>query len=433
LTLQQLREVYNWPELESDVRRIVAQCLHCLPTRGGIKVPRPLGTAVHGRYPSQVLHFDFLYMHPGPKPWVLVIRDDFTGMVQLTCTEVPESEIVAKSLLKWRSQHGRSDMFVSDQASYFKGRVLASLSTLMGVEQHLTTAYIHYPNGTIEVINKLILQAVRTILSELRMKKSDWPDVIPIIEYYLNHKPQTRLNQRAPVQVMNGVPPDNPLKTILPDLQFDKLQKIKAENMDLWLSDLQDQLETMHREVDELTETQRARYREYASRKRVRVNFDLGDYVLISKEPVKTAHKLYLKWRGPYQIVQADSHYVFKVKDIVNDDEIVVHGERMRLYAHEDLKITTEIKLQKTYDDESFIIEKCLNQRVTARGVEIFIKWRGFDEIENTWEPIAIIENDAPQLLQEFLATSAKSKKSRKNLEEVDEDLTVKAKRKRKK
>ena len=39
------------------------------------------------------------------------------------------------------------------------------------MQQHITTAYGHYNNGTIEVINKIYLALIRDLLSELRWDK----------------------------------------------------------------------------------------------------------------------------------------------------------------------------------------------------------------------------------------------------------------------
>ena len=40
----------------------VKQCLHCMDSKAGEKIPRPLGETVHGRRLGEVLHFDYLYM-----------------------------------------------------------------------------------------------------------------------------------------------------------------------------------------------------------------------------------------------------------------------------------------------------------------------------------------------------------------------------------
>ena len=42
------------------------------------------------------------------------------------------------------------------------------------MKQHVTVAYGHYSNGSIEVINKIYLQLMRALLSELRWDKQYW-------------------------------------------------------------------------------------------------------------------------------------------------------------------------------------------------------------------------------------------------------------------
>jgi hypothetical protein len=44
------------------------------------------------------------------------------------------------------------------------------------------------------------------------------------------------------------------------------------------------------------------------------------------------------------------------------------------------------------------------NKLREVRGqVQVLVKWMGFDEDENTWEPVTTILEDAPDLLREFL------------------------------
>ena len=119
-----------------------------------------------------------------------MIRDDFSGFVTLTICGAPDSKTAAEALMNWRAMFGTPHTFVSDQGSYFMGEVMKELIHRIGVEHHITTSYIHYPNGTIEVVNKLILQAIRTLISELRWRKDEWEYLIPVITHYLNHKPQ---------------------------------------------------------------------------------------------------------------------------------------------------------------------------------------------------------------------------------------------------
>jgi hypothetical protein len=97
---------------------------------------------------------------------------------------------------------------------------------------------------------------------------------------------------------------------------------------------------------------------------------------------------------------------VFDVEDIITSDSHVVHGERMKLYADSSLNVTDAIKLQKSFDDESFIIEKILD----VKDNYCLIKWLGFDDSENSWEPMAVIVQDAPKLLDAFQQQALASK-----------------------
>ena len=46
---QKLTQFFYWKNFIEDMKIICKACLHCLPTRGGARVARPLGTQVHER------------------------------------------------------------------------------------------------------------------------------------------------------------------------------------------------------------------------------------------------------------------------------------------------------------------------------------------------------------------------------------------------
>jgi hypothetical protein len=48
--------------MAKDVKVFVQNCLHCVATIPGDKVPRPPGTQLHATKPKEILHFDFLYI-----------------------------------------------------------------------------------------------------------------------------------------------------------------------------------------------------------------------------------------------------------------------------------------------------------------------------------------------------------------------------------
>jgi hypothetical protein len=61
-TLGAIKEYVAWKTMAKDVKVFVQNCLHCVATIPGDKVPRPLGTQLHATKRNEILHFDFLYI-----------------------------------------------------------------------------------------------------------------------------------------------------------------------------------------------------------------------------------------------------------------------------------------------------------------------------------------------------------------------------------
>ncbi|XP_073816765.1 heterochromatin Protein 1c [Musca autumnalis] len=70
--------------------------------------------------------------------------------------------------------------------------------------------------------------------------------------------------------------------------------------------------------------------------------------------------------------------------------------------------------------ETGFVVEKIMDKRITPEGkVEYFIKWRGYPNSDNTWEPE---ENcDCPSIIQKFEESRAKSKKRGEKKPKVEE------------
>jgi Integrase zinc binding domain len=99
-TLGAIKEYVAWTTMAKDVKVFVQNCLHCVATIPGDKVPRPLGTQLHATKPNEILHFDFLYImlsRDGKYQYLLLLKDDLSGYLWL----VP----IARLMLQLLSTH----------------------------------------------------------------------------------------------------------------------------------------------------------------------------------------------------------------------------------------------------------------------------------------------------------------------------------------
>ncbi|BFZ56511.1 hypothetical protein PYCC9005_003558 [Savitreella phatthalungensis] len=63
-------------------------------------------------------------------------------------------------------------------------------------------------------------------------------------------------------------------------------------------------------------------------------------------------------------------------------------------------------------DNQSYVIDEILAHRGSGRHMELLIHWEGYDDEENTWEPVGQLRSTANEIVEEYLAKHAGAQKT---------------------
>lgn len=402
---------FYWQGMSSDITTFVKSCLHCLCTATGKTIPRPLGHSMHADKPNKILHFDFCSIGPSDKgfKYVLILKDDFSSYVLFFPFEHPNSESAVEALMEWFSAFGVVLQWVSDRGSHFKNEVVAGLSQKLKGSHHFTLPYCPWTNGTVEVVCREMMRAMKALLSEFQLPFKHWPAVLPIVQSILNSTPLKRLGNRSPLTAFTGLPSDSPLLTMKADMKSGPkhctLEHARAVQL-AQVNTLMDAMDNMHRDIADKTGKARAKQiQKHNIRTHVKpCNFDVGDYVLRSFSEKLITKKLSFRWRGPFQVTKVLSDFLFEVEDIRSKKRNTVHGSRLKLFRNKDYEVTTDTLEQLAFQDGEYcIVEKIIDIRKKDGDIQIQVQWRGFDDEDTTWEEYSVMKDDIPGLVDDFI------------------------------
>ena len=183
-TANNVKEHFYWTKMDTDIDSFVRSCLHCLLTRSGELVTRPLGHALHAAKPNEIIHFDYCYIMSGENnfTYVLIIMDDLSSYVWLLPTTAAYAVCTANSLLSWFSSFTVVEQWVSDQGSHSKNEVVKQLRDRLSTAHHFTLAYSPWSNGTVERICRELRRSLKAILFEFQMPLKAWLSAIPLVQ-----------------------------------------------------------------------------------------------------------------------------------------------------------------------------------------------------------------------------------------------------------
>jgi hypothetical protein len=339
---------------------------------------------------------------------LLLFKDDLSSYLWLVPAKSADEKRTVDALVEWFAAFGVVSIWVSDRGSHFKNRVIDGVRKALRTQHHFTTAYSPWANGTVERACREILRAVRALLSEFKLGPRDWPAVAPIVQAALNSAPSPQRGDISPLTAFTGIPTASTLLSIVEPRTFTvlELSEVKLQQR-LAVDELRSSVEMIHKAAHESAERRRAAV---AARRKSKsgmetATLDIGDYVLVAKRDLHSGDKLTLRWRGPHRVVGTISDHVYDVEDFLTGKITPVHASRLRLYSDAALEVSAELLDHIAHNNSGFDIQALRNLRYDPETKSNCVEksWHGFDEAENTWEPLANLAGDVPELVERLL------------------------------
>lgn len=157
------------------------------------------------------------------------------------------------------------------------------------------------------------------------------------------------------------------------------------------------------------------RMSKYANRKRKHYPFSIDDFVWLSTANLKledgtSTRKLHPKFCGPFQIVKEITPVSFKLK-ISNPMRArgihdTFHVNLLKPFVSDTFDRDPEPApaIHLAENNTEWEVEKILSDKLKRGKRYYLVKWKGYPDHENTWEPEKHLSN-AQDLLQDYIAS----------------------------
>ena len=136
------------------------------------------------------------------------------------------------------------------------------------------------------------------------------------------------------------------------------------------------------------------------------LEFQVGDQVWFSMQNINLigSRKLKPKFIGPFLVVERIGHVAYHLKLPPSMDRIhpTFHvGLLKRCILGGDGQVRNTTPAIEAEDNQEYVVEKIIKERVTGHHKKYFIRWLGYDITYDSWLTREELQN-APQVLKSW-------------------------------
>jgi hypothetical protein len=388
----------HWPRMRQQIRQFIQQCPLCqkLSDHKTAHTTQPFVTAAY--LPMEVLNIDTI----GPlaededgNKHILVLVDCFTRWIELYAIPDTSAKAAAGALFQHVGRFGAPATLRSDQGTQFVNGIISELNALIRTHHDLTVAYSKEENAIVERANKEVMRHLRAIIYDQRVQKNWGKNQLPLVMRILNSEVKTNTGL-SPAQILFGNTVDLGRHILhAPIAQPDKSEISLSE----YMAKLLQQQETLIK-VAQATQLKHDSHHLSIFNPEL-TEYPINSYVLLS-HPAGDRPKLQTKKKGPFQVVSfVGPKYV--IQDLLSGKNFETHISNLSPFNFDSTR-TNPVEVVM-HDEQEFIVEDIVGHRGARhrRGsMQFHVKWLGYPDSENTWEPYANLRDTVK--LTEYLA-----------------------------
>jgi hypothetical protein len=406
-------EKWTATAVRNDLKDFLLSCPICQKVRGLQEKIKSKHSFVSSR-PFIEVSYDFVVFEKTDRNgnrYLIVAVDNFTKLVEMKPTSTRGSENVAQFLMELKSRYGPINRLRSDREKAFSSLVVTRLNELMGTDTLPCIVYHPQANSVCERQNQIIMNHLRSLVYGAHLGTDSiysWSDLIPIVFSIVNNTPKSPL-AISPLSMVYGIFANfdrplfspRPLGEITNPVDF-------VDGLVEWQNKLLDLAE----------EVQSNHFKKLVDTSESHKSFQEGDFVLQLKKSTSLKGKLITRWIGPRLVLNRrendPTHPVLDLFDLVTSQTLEASIDDCRLFHtgwFEEPTMVQDLHRLAALDKEEYEVETILNHRLVApkgkakaKPTDYWfkVKWAGFSEEENSWEPYSELKTLAP--LEEYLS-----------------------------
>jgi hypothetical protein len=269
-----------------------------------------------------------------------------------------------------------------------------ALSSMMRTKQRSSTAFHLQTDGQTECMNQMVEQYLRMYCN---YQQDDWAELLSTAEFSYNNAFQQSI-KCSPFYTNYGY---NPRFTLDP--------RTKSTMSAPAAQALAERLAQLHEALTETMKIAQDSQAQYYDAKHKPIEFMKGDRVWLKSTNIRTerpSKKLDWKKLGPFTVIKRIGMQAYQL-ELPKSMKIhpVFHVTLLEPYTQSTIpgRMTEPASPVIIEDEVEYEVEAILDSKVSRRRLLYLVKWKGYPDSENSWEPTSNVKN-ACKLVKQFHA-----------------------------